>query len=722
MLSFFLLGMFFLSLAASLLEGGILVELAKKGVKTTIQGVVVGEPRGGTGLSFDLKAKEVKDGRSSLRTSEMTRVILQRSGGLIIRSGQQVEVEGVPVLPSNEGAFDYRRHLFRRGIATVFFSQPSDVKVIGETSSAWTGLRERIKAKVSSLLSPDQAGLLVGILLGDRSGIHPGIESDFKRAGVAHILAVSGLHVGMMASITFLFMRFLKARLSFQYLAAAGAVTLYVFLVGGRPSILRASIMISLGFLGWFLARGKGLLPAVSTAALALLLYNPFLVYNVAFQLSFAAVLSIILVFPFLSERESRPNSLYGWFSAIFFISLTAQLGVAPILVYHFNELSLVALVANPLVVPLIAPILALGILGSFLAFASSFLACPIFRLNGLLLSLVIKVAGFFSSLPGACVSFGSPSLPMVGCYYLVLASGLFFWKRRRVSPNFGSVLVVLLLLLVVPLWWQVARSTPPHDFTATFLNVGQGDAILIQAATGEVILVDGGESTTLLRQKLARRGIGKIDLLVLSHPHADHVGGLVWVVRNLTIGMVLDGGQAHTSDFYRQFLMTIDRRGIPYRLARRGEEFVVGDDFKVIVLHPTEDFIAGTKSDLNNNSVVLKVVYGKFSLLLPGDVEAEAETALLGREEDIDSTVLKVPHHGSASGGSAEFLRGVSPRVAVISVGEDNSFGHPASSTLSKLRSIGADVYRTDRHGDVTITTDGEGFTVEVEHRQELK
>jgi len=714
--------MLFLSLAASSLEGGILVELAKKGTKTSIRGVVAGEPRQETGLSFDLRVKEAWDGRCTLRTSEMTRVILQRSGGLNIRPGQQVEVKGMPVLPSNEGAFDYRRLLFRRGIATIFFSQPSDVNGIGATPSVWAGLRERIKTKVGSLLPADQAGLLVGILLGDRSGIHPDIEGDFRRAGVAHVLAVSGLHVGMIVSIAFLFMRFLKARLSFQYLAAAGAVILYVFLVGGRPSVLRASIMISLGFLGWLLARGRGLLPAVSTAALILLLYNPFLIYNVAFQLSFAAVLSIILIFPFLKERESRPNSLYDWFSTIFFISLAAQMGVAPILAYHFNELSLVALAANPLVVPLVAPILALGVLGSFLGFASSFLAHPIFKLNGLLLFLVIKVAGFFSSLPGACVSFGSPSLLMVGCYYLMLAGGLFFWKRRRISLNLGSVLVVVLLLLVVTLWWQVVRSTPPRDFTITFLGVGQGDATLIQAATGEIVLVDGGESATILRQKLSRRGIGKIDLLVLSHPHADHVGGLVWAVQNLKIGMVLDGGQAHTSDFYRQFLMTIDRRGIPYRLARRGEEFVVGENLKVIVLHPTEDFIAGTKSDLNNNSIVLKVVYGKFSLLLPGDVEAEAETALLGREEDIDSTVLKVPHHGSASGGSAEFLRGVSPRVAVISVGEDNPFGHPASSTLRKLRSIGADVYRTDRHGDVTITTDGGGFTIEVEHRQELK
>ncbi|MEW6189354.1 MAG: DNA internalization-related competence protein ComEC/Rec2 [Actinomycetota bacterium] len=734
-LVFLLLGIFLTSLVITSLGGSILVPLARGGKSVVIGGTVLGEPSlKGDQLRFDLKVESIDATQRHLKACELTKVIIKSPNFHRIQAGQKLRIRGKPVLISNVHP-RYARHLYRKRIQTFFvvdttcaerrikFTQMSNNPI----QNIITGFRTRIKSQTSSFLSKDQAGLLTGLLLGDRSRISGIIEDDFRKAGVMHVLAVSGLHLGMIATIAYLLSSILRLNPIARSALIAFFMLFYVLLTSCRPSVLRASIMIAVGLLGWLLGREKNLLSAISVAALILLIYNPFLLYDVAFQLSFAAALAIILIAPILNSK------LVGLFprrvSELLSLSIAAQVGVAPILVYYFNELSLVAVVSNLFVVPAIAPILGLGLAASFMGIFSPFLACPIFKITGLLLEYVLKITSLFASLPASSIYWETPSSLSICFYYFTVIAGIYSSKRWRKSVgrprnfNFKRLLIVALVLMAGIIWWQVGKSAPPKDFTVTFFDVGQGDAALMRMPSGENILIDGGEDSHGMRRSLTARGIRKIDLLVLSHPHADHLGGLTEVVEGFEVGMILDGGQPHTSHLYKEFLTVIDQRGIRYRLARKGQEYEIGSrerKLKILILHPRPQFVTGTNSDLNNNSVVLKLTYGDFSLLFPGDIEREGQSLLLDCGDTCPSggrvlhcTVLKVPHHGSANGGDFKFLRQVSPQVAVISVGEGNPFGHPAKSTLGKLKSLGAKIYRTDRDGDVTISTDGENFRV---------
>ncbi|MDI6821473.1 MAG: DNA internalization-related competence protein ComEC/Rec2 [Actinomycetota bacterium] len=741
-LVFLLLGLFLTSLVITSLEGSILVSLAREGKSVVIGGTVLGEPSlKGDQLHFDFKVESIDTSQQRLKARELTKVIVKNSSSLRIQGGQRLTIKGKPILVSNVHPH-YARYLYRKRIQTLFVVDTTCVerKSIKFTQMSSnpiqniiTGFRTRVKSQTSSFLSKDQAGLLIGLLLGDRSRISGTLQDDFRKAGVMHILAVSGLHLGMIATIAYLLSSILRLNPIARSALIAVFMLFYVLLAGCRPSVLRASIMIAVGLLGWLLGREKNLLSAIAVAALILLIYNPFLIYDVAFQLSFMAALAIILIAPTLNSKlvELFPRRV----SELLSLSIAAQVGVAPILVYYFNELSLVAVVSNLFVVPAIAPILGLGLAASFMTIFSPFLACPIFKVTGLLLEYVLKITSFFASLPASSIYWETPSSLNICFYYFAVIAGIYSSKRWRKSDdrsrnfNFktktrpGRLLIVVLVLMVGVIWWQVGKSAPPKDFTVTFFDVGQGDAALIRMQSGENILIDGGEAPSGMRRSLAARGIRKIDLLVLSHPHADHLGGLTEVIEGFEVGMVLDGGQPHTSHLYKEFLTTINQRGIRYRLARMGQEFEIGSKerkLKILILHPRPQFVTGTNSDLNNNSVVLKLIYGDFSLLFPGDIEREGQSLLLDCGDTSPSgkralrcTILKVPHHGSANGGDFKFLKEVSPQVAVISVGEGNPFGHPARSTLAKLKSLGAKIYRTDRDGDVTISTDGKNFRV---------
>ena len=269
---------------------------------------------------------------------------------------------------------------------------------------------------------------------------------------------------------------------------------------------------------------------------------------------------------------------------------------------------------------------------------------------------------------------------------------------------------------------WFAALSSKPETLTAVFLDVGQGDCIFMRTPSGRTILVDGGgrsddPKTDIIGPKvvepfLRREAVNKIDLLVLTHPHEDHVQGLVSVVRDFRVGMVLDAGIPHGSQGYQEFLRTIEKRHIPYHRAVRGQEIDFGDGVCARVLNPGPNRLVGTEDDTNNNSVVLRITYGKCAILLTGDIGEEAEVDILRSGERLTSDLLKVCHHGSLTGTSDEWLEAVKPAIAVISVGK-NSFGHPSEEVEERLADRGIKVYRTDRDGAITVTISADGLSV---------
>lgn len=276
-----------------------------------------------------------------------------------------------------------------------------------------------------------------------------------------------------------------------------------------------------------------------------------------------------------------------------------------------------------------------------------------------------------------------------------------------------GKVLILLLAALAILVWAVVLRQ-PSHLLKVTFLDVGQGDSAFIQFPYGGNMLIDGGQGgrydmgKRVLTPFLRRKGVRRIDILLLTHPHADHVGGLPTVLRNFEVGLVLESGQSHTTYSYEEFLRLVEEKKIPYRVVKDGESIEGYKRVKIHVLNPPPTLLEGTRSDLNNNSVVLKLIYGKTSLLLSADIEAEAEERLLSYGHLLKSTLIKVPHQGSHSSSTKPFLKLVDPEAAIISVGRRNPFGHPSAVVLKRYQEMGIRTYRTDRQGAVIFTTDG--------------
>jgi len=279
--------------------------------------------------------------------------------------------------------------------------------------------------------------------------------------------------------------------------------------------------------------------------------------------------------------------------------------------------------------------------------------------------------------------------------------------EQDMIKSNLIHYLKIIALLILA--LSSIAASS--ENLTAHFIDVGQGDSELIQFA-GKNILIDGGEQEMggRVESYLRDHGVTSLDLMIATHPHDDHIGGLITILKDFPINQVLDSGQAHTTQTFSTYLNLIDQKNIPFETAQRGQTIDLDPAIEIEVLSPPSTLF---QDDLNQNSIVLKITYNKVSFLLMGDAGIEAEESLLSSGYDLNSDILKVGHHGSSSASSPAFLRMVTPTSSIVEVGENNDYGHPTAKTLSALQNIGSEIYRTDANGDITITTDGESYTV---------
>ena len=397
---------------------------------------------------------------------------------------------------------------------------------------------------------------------------------------------------------------------------------------------------------------------------------------------------------------------------------------VIPLLAYYFNQVSLISLLANLFIVPLVAILLPFGLLSGLLGLISLKLALIVNILNTFLLFLLIKLTFFFSYLPRASIFVSPPSMFTVVTCYALLIGGMELWKSPLKSKVTKEKLLIVILIFLTIFTFQFAFKGTSKDLTVTFIDVGQGDSILIQVPSGKDLLIDGGGSPEYsdfdLGEKIVlpflyRQGVRFIDAVILTHPDNDHLQGLLSVLKNLRVGLVLDSAQKSDNPYYPQFLKIIKEKNIPYQVARKGQILSLGKGIKAYLLHPEVPLLSNTNADINNNGVVLKLIYKKVSFLFMADLEEEGEDRLLSEKINLKSTILKVGHHGGPTSSSEKFLQAVEPEAAVISVGEYNTFGHPNKGVLERLQNLGARIYRTDKNGAVVITTNGESYQIKV-------
>ena len=681
-------------------------------VSLTVEGEIAAEPVrwAPDRARLLLDAMAFQDGGE--RKPLMGRVQLTVYGeSIALGPGQRIMAEvrlHRPVGFRNPGAFDYPAHLRREGILVVGSARGDRLEAITPDDPPWPIRVKRWAVDtISRQLPPAAAGLLAGLLLGERATMPRDADEAFRRAGVYHVLAVSGFNVALLASCVFLTLSLLGLPRRPTAVVAGGALVAFALVVGGHPSVLRATVM-GLGLLlAVLLDREPQLLNGIALAALLLLAWRPVDLWDPGFQLSFGATMGIILLAPpvtsFLTGRGwSR------WLAAPIAVSLGAQLAVTPIMLGHFNQLSLIGVLANLAVVPLAGVATALGLVALLASLISEVGAELFFNALWLLLLLLRGAVWIAASLPAAMVHLPAPMLPATAGWYAALA--LLPWSASSRPARRGAVALALLAGALSA--WPWLR---PEDgrLRITFLDVGQGDTTLIELPGRRRILVDAGAAGPyrfdvgehVVAPFLWNRPAGRLDVVALSHSDPDHSGGLRAVMRGLGVGEFWENGYWYAGS--EAALRAVERSGAIRRILARGQRLWVGDAL-VTVLHP-----AGPMESENDLSLVLRLDWRGVSVLLTGDLARHGEAAVLERAEPVRALLLKVAHHGSRFSTGAAFLEASRPAFAVISAGARNPFRHPAPETLDRLAASGARVYRTDRDGAVIVETDGVTLSV---------
>jgi len=489
-----------------------------------------------------------------------------------------------------------------------------------------------------------------------------------------------------------------------RFLLAGGTVLFFVVLTGGEPSVMRAGVMAGLTLFGVLLGRPRSAASILAGAVLILLVIDPALVWSIGFQLSVAATAGMVaLATPLASRLRFLPRPV----AMAAGTSLAAQMGVAPILLFHFHEVPGVTIAANLLAFPAVSPALLLGLAAG----GTGVFLMPIGRALAMAALVPMRylelVADRLATAPVAWITSSGGFLPLVAGVLLVCVSA--WWLRSgRQLPRAAVIAGGALVPLFV--WVTALSAGPPSHLVVHFFSVGEGDAALVTTPAGASILIDGGPDPEQVATKLSALGVKRLDVAIASHPHADHIVGFPAVFARFPVGLLLEPGCPDPSPIYANLLLAAREEGIPVRHPRTGDAVTVGD-VHLDVLSPSRCF-TGTESDPNNDALVIMIEHGEDRVLFATEPEEPAQQEILDAEADIGAELLKVPHHGAAT-SLPEFFEAVDPELGVVSVGP-NDYGHPVPTVLDELRATGARVLRTDLAGDITVTFDTGGLLVE--------
>jgi competence protein ComEC len=607
--------------------------------------------------------------------------------------------------PDPDG-FDESSYLRRQGIHVVLSAR--DYRIVGRRGGIG-GVSDSLRAFVSRGLAPDVEGerraVIAGIILGEDEGIAPELRDSFRASGLYHLLAVSGQNVAYVVAGAILAAWLLGFPRLVGEVGALIAIAAYVLAVGWQPSVVRAGVAGALASLAWLCARGRDRWYFLLLGAVVLLAWSPYSLLDAGFQLSFAAVAAIFVLVPRLDARlEGYP--VPARLAPVVTVSAACGAVTAPILMAHFGKVPLYSIPSNALAAPAVAPILGLALACSVLHPLFPSAAAALAWVNGWLAAYLAAVARLFGGLPHAQVASWKALLALAG----IAALGVLL---ARLPPPRGRRAVVLALALaLVLLGWALRPETarePPKGLRISFLDVGQGDGALIEVPEG-AILVDEGPPEAHVDEQLRRIGVRNLAAIVLTHPQRDHVGGAADVLRHERVGFVLDPGIRSQSEDERAALAAARARRVRVVLARSGETFRLGR-LVLRVLWPEQEAPPG--QDPNDSAVVILASYGAIDALFTADAESNVTLPL-----DLPAVeILKVAHHGSEDDGLAALLDVLRPTVAVISVGKDNDYGHPAPSTLATLDGFPSlSLYRTDEDGRVTLESDGSRIVVRTE------
>ncbi len=648
----------------------------------------------------------------------------------VIAYGTRLEMNGRLETPPEFDTFSYKDYLARQNIHSLINTPQLTILAENEGSPlkhAIYAFKARAQTAINRLIPDPQAALLSGILLGNDNGIAPDLADDFRNTGMTHVIAISGFNIAILIAIL--------VRVSESFLPRRGAVgfaivgiILYTILVGADASVVRAAIMGGIYLIAnRLLGRPNFAYASLFLAGFVMTLFNPFTLWDVGFQLSFTATLGLMVYAdPFTRWTRRRllrwfnretVRSVMGLISESVLITLAAQVLTLPLMMAYFGQLSLISLPANALILPAQPGVMVWGGLATLTGMVVPVIGQLFGWIAWLFLAYTIGLVRLFAAVPGAAVPIEISTTGIIVLYALI---GAVTWLMKQKPEKRAKVTAVLrqnltqraalgfsLLAAILTVGWSATQ--PDGQLHIVFIDVGQGDATLIQTPSGRQILVDGGYYPSVLNDALGRQlpfWDKEIDLMIATHPDADHIAGLAGVFERYRIGQLISNGQGlGESPIYDAVLLAAEAAETPIRPALAGETIVIEDGVRLEILHPGAELLPNER---NENSVSMRLVYGDFTYLFTGDAEGRGEEAMLARNVPLDALVYKAGHHGSKSSSSQEFLAAIRPSIVTISVGADNNFGHPAPEMLQRAQDMGAAVLRTDELGTIEVITDG--------------
>ena len=681
----------------------------------------------------------------------------------------------------NPGGFNYERYLRYQDVL-LRGSVADDSRIVVIRKEYGNPIRQKLEAYRSSIRifidknapAPEKE-IIKACILGDQQQIPREIRDAFSKTGISHIIAISGFNMGLIAFFSiylargiirrfpYLLLRFDLYKLSVLF--AMPPVILYTFIAGAGMSVLRATLMILAFMAALLISKSRELYNTLAMAALLILLIYPPALFDVSFQLSFAAVLAILLITPVLTALIPKPKPATGSpyrltalcskglyaFALFIIVSLSAMLGTMPLIAFYFNRFSVVSLLANIVIVPILG-ILAIPVSMATIFFLpfSPMLSAFFLDVAGTLVMISLALNDYFASLPWAAFYLTTPSLPELLFFYVFLycvikviahiighnniinKSNTNESKNKSFVYKLGScpiwihyTIAASVLFLCLDMLHLHQKNSNRVDFTATAIDVGQGSSILVRFPGDQTMLIDGGGFINssfdvgkyIVAPYLWHERINRIDIVVLTHPHPDHLNGLPFILDNFPVREVWTNGEVSGLEEYIRFHEIIKNKRIVRHIKTAGNSPIVIGGVKIEYLNPPgflnrkED--EATFTETNDGSLVMRMTYGEVSFLFPGDISFFTEERLASAPRELRSQLLLVPHHGGRTSSSEAFLQRLRPQAAIISVGADNPFRLPHPDALKRLKQRKVTTYRTDLHGAVTASTDGLGLSI---------
>ena len=632
---------------------------------------------------------------------------VKASSDISLKTRNRIYLEGtfkLPDLQRNEGGYNYRRYLNSQNLYGTITAKDNSIVLLEEGKLDFiTKLKNTIENTFLKLLPKDYAGIINGMLNGDTKNVSKDILNDFKNSGITHLLAVSGSNVAYIIMFLSLCSDKIFGKYVSHYIIIA-SIIIFIFVSGASASVARAGIMAILNIGAVLFSRKSDTMNNIFLSAIILLIINPLTVYEVGFIMSFVGTLGIVLL-------STKIISFLEKFIKIKFISETigvtvsAQMMLLPVMAYYFNSISIISLITNFLVVPISGFLTILGFVTVLVSLFSIKVASVIAYAIYSLISFMLKVASIFSKISWANLLVPTPKVWMIVFYYVAIyllfakcpkeaVVKIFHYKRiRKVKVLIFEAMAMFIVI------YNVINIIPRNYIMLNMIDVGQGDCFYIETSNKKTILVDGGGSESsdydiganIVVPYLLDMGKKSVDLIIVSHPHEDHIEGVITVIEQLNVKKVMISENVDDYELTKKLVEACESGKTEIIKVARGDAFFIdGVEFQVIYPSLNDD-----ESNLNNMSLVIKMTFGEITTLFTGDLEENIEKELAS--ENLKADILKVSHHGSKTSTSESFLRRVLPKIALVSVGKDNSYGHPNGEVLERLLNMKVKVYRTD-------------------------